>query len=219
MKEFIVFKRRTDFGHSTKWHNIQLDAGVKIGYGRIKIPRNAHISDEVKIYDGAIIREGTIIYTGCIIGENTMIGHHCVIREAVNIGNNCIVGHHVVFEGCVKVGDCTAIHSQCHITSYSEIGSYVCIGPMTVTANDPVMSHYRKNIEVPPKGPTICDGARVAAGCVILPGVTIGREAVIGAGSLVTKDVPDYMVAYGSPAKVTMRIPDTALLKNNGVEV
>ena len=99
------------------------------------------------------------------------------------------------------------------------MGSYVFLGPMVVTANDPVMGHKRKNIEVKPKGATILDGARIGCGCAIMPGITIGREALVGAGSLVTKDVPDYAIVYGSPAKVMGRVPEAHLLKNNGVEI
>lgn len=195
------------------------DHSVQIGYKKITIPRFKVFNKKVVISDGVIIRDGTIIYIGCQIGNKTMIGHYVIIREVTKIGAHCRIGHHVVFEGATEVGDHTAIHSQCHITSYTKIGSYVLMGPMTVTTNDPVMGHERKNIEVSPKGPIILDGARIAAGCVILPGITIGMEAMIGAGSLVTKDIPDYAIAYGRPAKVMGRIPDNALLKNNEVDI
>ena len=197
----------------------QIDSTAIVGYNKIVKPRRNDLVDFSIIGRDVIIREGAIVYSGCQIGYETMIGHYTIIREATKIGIHCIIGHHVVFEGATEVGDHTAIHSQCHITSYTKIGSYVFMGPMTVTANDPVMGHERKNIEVPPKGPTILDGARIGCGCVILPGITIGREAMIGAGSLVTKDVPDYAIAYGSPAKVMGKISDNALLKNNGIDV
>jgi len=220
MKDFIIFKRNIELNARTRRHNIALDAGVKIGYGAIDIPRNVSISDEVKIYNGAIIREGTIVYTGCTIGANTMIGHHCVIREATKIGAGCRIGHMVVFEGATEMGDHSFIHAQCHISSYSKIGSYVFIGPMLVTTNDPVMSYKRPNIQKKEVvGVIIHDGARIAAGCAIMPGITIGREALVGANSLVTRDVPDYAIVYGSPAKIMGRVPETHLLKNNGVEI
>lgn len=196
-----------------------IDPSVCIGYDKITFPRIKDFDKNVIISDGAIIRGGTIIYIGCRIGIETMIGHHVIIRDATYIGDYCRIGHHVVFEGATEVGDHTIISSQCHITAYSKIGSYVFMGPITVTTNDPVISHKRPNIYIKYKGVTILDGARIGAGCTILPGITIGREALIGAGSVVTKDVPDYMIAYGAPAKIAGRISNDALLKNNGVDI
>ena len=197
----------------------RIDEFVHIGYHKIQKPRINNPFSPVLLGDDIIIRNDSIIYSGCQIDDRTMIGHYVVMRDGTKIGKDCIIGHHVVFEGATTVGDHTAIHSQCHITSYTKIGSYVFMGPMTVTTNDPVMGYERKNIEVEPKGPIIMDGARIGAGCVIMPGITIGREAMIGAGSLVTKDIPDYAIAYGSPAKVMGRVPDNALLKNNGIDI
>lgn len=197
----------------------KIDEFVHIGYHKIQKQRINNPCGPVIIGSDVIIRAGSIVYSGCEIGDETMIGHHVIIREGTKIGKDCIIGHHVVFEGATEVGDHSAIHSQCHITSYTKIGSYVFMGPMTVTSNDPVMGHKRKNIEVAPNGPTILDGARIGCGCVILPGIVIGREAIVGAGSLVTKDIPDYSIAYGSPAKVMGKVPENALLKNNGIDI
>lgn len=195
------------------------DHSVQIGYRKITEPRLKTFIKKVVISDGVIIREGSIIYIGCSIGIKTMIGHHVVMREATKIGDHCRIGHLVVFEGATEVGDHTVISTQCHITAYSKIGSYVFMGPMTVTTNDPVMSHMRPNIEEEYQGVTILDGARIGAGCTILPCITIGREAMIGAGAIVTRDIPDYAIAYGTPAKVVGWVQDNAFLKNNGIDI
>lgn len=202
----------------------KIDDSAIVGYEDIIEPRDqdcdvALVLCYTVIQSEAIIREGAIIYTGCQIGHETMIGHHTVIREATIIGDHCRIGHHTVLEGAIQIGDHTTIHSQCHICAYSKIGSYVFMAPFIVTTNDPAMSHRRKNIFKKYRGVTILDGARIGAGCTILPGITIGTEAVVGAGSIVTKDVPDYKIVYGSPARVQGIIPDNELLKNNGVNI
>ena len=200
---------------------MNFEDNVIVGYDRIHFPRTDLILGEVHISENVIIHDGAIIYVGCWIGAETMIGHHTVIREVTTIGSYCKIGHLVVIEGAVEIGDRTSIYSQCHITAYSNIGSYVFIGPMVVTTNDWIMDYERKNIRDSNeyKGVTIHDGARIGAGCVIFPGVTIGREAKIGAGSLVTKDIPDYRIAYGSPISMGGFVPDDERLKNNGIEI
>jgi len=202
-------------------NGLKIDNRVYLGYCKIKEPRICDIDRELVIGDDVIIRHGTIIYTSCKINSGTMIGHHTVIREATTIGSYCKIGHLVVIEGAVVIGDHTSIYSQCHITAYSDIGSYVFIAPMVVTTNDWIMDYERKNIRDNNKykGVTIHDGARIGAGCVIFPGITIGREAKIGAGSLVTKDIPDYRIAYGSPISMGGFVPDDERLKNNGIEI
>jgi len=197
----------------------RIDEFVHIGYHKIQKPRINNPFGPVLIGDDVIIRNGGIIYSGCQIDDRTMLGHYVVMRDGTKIGKDCMVGHHVVFEGATEVGNFTAIHSQCHVSSYSEIGSYVFMGPMVVSTNDPVMNHMRKNIKIVYKGITIHHGARIGGGCVLMPGITIGREALIGAGSLVTKDVPDYAIVYGSPAKIMGKVSDDSLLKNNGIDI
>jgi len=203
-----------------------LGIGVRLGnyihldYNEITESRiKGDFDKTVNISDRAIIRDGVIIYIGCHIGIKTMIGHYAIIREATAIGDHCKIGHHVVIEGATQIGNHTSIYSQCHITAYSKIGSYVFMGPMTVTTNDSVMSYKRPEIEIEYNGITILDGARIGSGCIIFPGITIGKEALIGAGSLVTKDIPDYAIAYGSPARIIGRISDDALLKNNRIDI
>ena len=199
---------------------IEIGKNTHIAYNKIKNPRIKLYNEVVYISQNVKICDGAIIYIGCRIGTETIIGHHVVIREATEIGNYCKIGHHTVFEGDTIVGNHTSIQSQCLIAAHTEIGAYVFIGPGVITTNDPVMSYKRPNIEKECKGVTILDGARIGAGCVLFPGITIGREVKIGAGSVVTKDILDYRIVYGNPAKAYRGfVPDNELLKNNGVEI
>jgi acetyltransferase-like isoleucine patch superfamily enzyme len=124
------------------------------------------------------------------------------MRPKTIIENNCIIGHLTVFEGESKVGKGTLIHAQCHITKGVTIGENVFIAPFFVGANDKRMCHARENMKFKVDGYTIDNGARIAIGVTVLPGVTIGSNSMIGAGSLITKDIPDNAIAFGSPARV-----------------
>lgn len=199
--------------------NLEIDSNVDIGYDEIQEPR-CEYEDRIEIGDNVIIRSGAIIYIGCKIGNGAMIGHNTVIREACESGEWCRIGHLSSICGNVKIGHHTSIHDQVHITAHSIIGNHVFIGPRTVTMNDPFMSYHRKNIEPEQfKGVTILDGARIGAGCAIVPGITIGKEARVDAGSLVTKDVPDRVIVRGFPAHQSGFVSEKELLKNNGIDI
>jgi len=178
------------------------------------IHKDVHIGVGVTIEPFTIIKKGTVIEDGarisscvrieehCFIGENTFIGHGVVMRPGTLICHDCIVGHLTVFEGGSKINYGTLIHAQCHITKGVTIGKNVFIAPMFVGANDEKMCHKRECLDFKPNGFTIGDGARIAIGVNVLPGISIGSNTMLGAGAVVTKDIPDNTIAWGAPAKV-----------------
>jgi len=135
------------------------------------------------------------------IGRDTKIGIGTIIRENTTIGEKCFIGNDVVFEGYTKVGNNTRIESQCHITSYSTIGDHVFIAPFFLSTNDNRIAYHRKGHGTGFKGVTIENYARIAGHVMTLPGVTIGEGAIVGAHSLVTRDVKPYTLVFGVPAR------------------
>jgi acetyltransferase-like isoleucine patch superfamily enzyme len=154
------------------------------------------------------IDSGSIIYGGVDIGNDCVIGHNTVIRFNTKIGHHSTIANLCMLEGNTTIGDHTLIHSNNHIGQKTTIGNYVFIAPICVTTNDPKMYYYRKEYSQTGehwkllKGPVIKDGARIAVGVIIFPGVTIGKHSVLGAGAVITKNVPDYAIAYGIPAEI-----------------
>jgi acetyltransferase-like isoleucine patch superfamily enzyme len=155
-----------------------------------------------RIGPGAVLRSHTVIYRNTRIGEALETGHHVVIREENVIGNRVwIWSHSTVDYGC-RIGDRVRIHNHVYIAQQTVIEDDVFLGPGVVFANDrfPVSDRL--------EGPVIGRGAAVGANATILPGVRVGERALIGAGSVVTKDVPDGMLAYGNPARVHGQRPE-----------
>jgi len=165
------------------------------------------------------IDSGAVIYGGVEIGVDSLIGHNTVIRFNTRIGIHSRVANLCMVEGDVKIGDHTLIHSNNHIGQKTVIGDYVFMAPLCVTTNDPEMFYYRKGYTQTGKhhellqGVHIKNGVRIAVGVIIFPSLTIGNHAILGAGAVVTKDIPDYAVAFGVPAEIKRYIdPETDII-------
>lgn len=153
---------------------------------------------------GSIIRSGSIIYPDVIIGMNFKTGNHAMVREKTRIGDNVLVGTNSIVDGNCAIGDDTKIQSNAYITWNSSLGKGVFIAPCVVTTND----KYPPSEGVTLEGPKIEDNATLGANSILLPGVRVGRKAVIAAGSIVTKDVPAETVVMGVPARVYKKRSD-----------
>ena len=155
--------------------------------------------------NNALIRSGSIIYAGSTIGDNFQTGHQVTIRENAEIGNNVSVGTLSDIQGNCKIGNYVRMHSNVHIGQLSVVDDYAWIYPYVVLTNDPT----------PPSndfvGVHVHSFAIVATGSIIMPGLDIGQDALIGAGAIVTKSVEPYAVAVGNPAK---SISDVRKVKN-----
>lgn len=162
------------------------------------------VHPSVKIGKGTVVSSTAIIEEGCVIGKRCFIGHNVVMRPRTIIGNKTVIGHLTVFEGECIVGNECLIHAQCHITKGAVIEDKVFIAPGFVGCNDNDMLHMRRHLkEFVPNGYHIGRGARLGAGVLVLPGVKIGQNSVIGVGSIVTKNVPPFSKVYGkSPARI-----------------
>lgn len=157
---------------------------------------------EVQTYIGsnALLRSHTIIYAGNRIGSNFITGHGVLIREDntigedVSIGSNCIIEHHVI------IGSRVRLHSNVFIPEFSVLDDECWIGPNVVLTNAkyPRSSDVKKSLV----GPHIERRAKIGANATILPGIRIGHDALIGAGTVVTHDVEPKAVVVGNPAHV-----------------
>ena len=163
--------------------------------------------------DGTIVSTGAIVFAGSTIGARVILGDQSCVRERVHVGDDVVLGRGSLIENDTTVGARTKIQAEAYITAYSVLEDDVFIAPCVVTTNDNFMGRTERRHELI-KGPTIRRGARVGGGAILCPAVEIGEEAFVGAGAVVTKDVPPRMLVVGSPARVLRAVKDDELLEN-----
>ncbi len=212
--------------------NVFISPSAKIGQG-VRIGDNTTIYDNVIIGDNSIIcndcvigeptgayytdpssyqnpltvigansmvRSHCIIYAGSIFGNNLNTGHRLTVREGAKVGSHCLLSTLVDIQGNCMIGDYSRIYSNVHISEKTSIGNYVFIYPYTIFTNDPQ----------PPSntllGASVGDYSIITIHCCVLPGIRIGQHCLIGANSVVSRNLDDYTFALGSPAKMVCDI-------------
>lgn len=151
--------------------------------------------------DRADIHPLTAIAPSVKFGERVKVWQFATICANTEVGDDCVIGSSVWIGSGVKIGSGTRINDKSHISHGTVIGKNVFIAPGVITTDDKWPVCGNKNYKAEP--PTICDGASIGAGVILLPGVRIGEGALIGAGAVVTRDVTAHTIAKGVPAAVT----------------
>lgn len=157
-------------------------------------------------------RQHCIIFDDAQIGADTRIGNFVLIRDSTIIGKGCCIGSYVDIEGDVRIGDLVSIQSGCYLTRGVRIEDEAFLGPRVVTMNDKAIGYRRPSLRPDPQAPRILRAARVGGGSVLLPGVTVGENAVIGAGTVVTRDVPDRSILAGNPGRIVGTVPHDQII-------
>ncbi len=176
-----------------------IDDTVILGY----LPsRGMHIM--LNIGPAAHIRSGTVIYGGSRIGCNLETGHNVVIREENEIGDNLRIWNNSVIDYGCRIGNNVKIHTKVYVAQFTIIENDVFLASGATLASEihPGCPDAVECIH----GPTIKKGAKIGINCTILPRLVIGENAIIDAGSVVTKDIPARVFASGNPAQVVCDI-------------
>jgi acetyltransferase-like isoleucine patch superfamily enzyme len=177
-------------------------------------PRSTTKREELaaaEVGDGTVISTGAIVFAGTRIGARVIVGDQSCVRERVIVGDDVVVGRGSLIENDTVVGAMTKIQAHAYITSYSILEEHVFIAPCVVTTNDNFMGRTEQRHTLV-KGPTIRRGARIGGGAILCPGVEIGEEAFVGAGTVVTKDVAPGVVVVGNPARVLREVASDEML-------
>jgi acetyltransferase-like isoleucine patch superfamily enzyme len=189
-------------------------------YPNVSLPKDAQIDDFVVLGKpphgrkpgdlllsfgaGCVIRSHSIIYAGNSIGSGFQTGHGALVREENVIGDDVSIGTYSVVEHHVTIGNGVRLHTRVFVPEYSVLGDNCWLGPGVMVTN----ARYPRSEGVKERliGAHIEAGAIIGANAVLLPGVRIGARALVGAGSVVTRDVAPGMIVAGNPARVINQI-------------
>lgn len=203
-------------------NNVRVDDNSVIGKLPMQSSRSAVTKvaelDPCVVEDGCLIGALAVIYRGAEIGKSVMIADLATVREHVTIGTATIIGRGVAVENHVTIGARCKVETGAYVTALSSIGDDCFIAPEVTFTNDQFMGRTEKRFLFH-KGVTMERGARIGANATILPGLTIGEDAVVGAGSVVTRNVPQRMTVFGSPARIMRPVPEEQLLEVKFVEM
>jgi acetyltransferase-like isoleucine patch superfamily enzyme len=218
--EFAIVRKDVRLGDNVIIHpHVIVNSGANIGAGVEvfpytligKEPKGAGATARTPSFTRAIIigvnskiGPGAVVFYDVEIGENTLLGDGASVREQCVIGSRCIISRYVTINYNTRIGDGTKIMDLTHITGNCIIGNDVFVSTGVFTANDNrigAAGYHEEDIQ----GPTIENAAMIGAGAVLLPGVRIGRGAIVGAGSVVTRDVHPDSTVIGIPARIRAR--------------
>jgi acetyltransferase-like isoleucine patch superfamily enzyme len=161
--------------------------------------------------DGCAILAAAVVFAGSRLGNGVIVGDQACVRERVTVGEGSVIGRGTLVENDVAIGARCRIQANAYVTAHTTIEDDVFIAPCVVTTNDNFMGRTERRHALR-CGPTIRRRARIGGGAVLLPGVEIGEEAFVGAGAVVTKDVPPRAVVVGNPARVIRQVAEDELL-------
>jgi acetyltransferase-like isoleucine patch superfamily enzyme len=147
-----------------------------------------------------VVRCGAVVYADVQIGVNTLIGHHTLLRTDVRVGAETQLGHHITVERATRIGRDVRCSPGSHITSSTVLANRVFLGAGVATINDKTLTWRDPHRQPALEAPRFGLGAKIGSGSTVLAGVTVGEHALVGAGSLVTHDIPAGALAYGCPA-------------------
>lgn len=170
-----------------------------------------YLSETAKVGKRTIISHGVVIEENVEIGDDCFIGHYAVIRKGSKIGNHSEVRQFCFIAEGVTIGSHTKIFQFGNIGKDSIIDDYVYVGPGVFLTNTRKIAHcraYKPEIV----GAHLCYGARIATRATLLAGITVGEQALVGAGSVVTRDVPSREIWFGVPAVRRGFVPESEFI-------
>jgi acetyltransferase-like isoleucine patch superfamily enzyme len=206
ISEGAVIGSNVTIGPFTVVHkNVVLGDNLTVGsYCELGVETSLGDGSPLVVGSNSLVRSHSIFYEASVFGENLVTGHHVIVREMTKAGKDFQIGTLSEIQGDCTIGDYVKFQSNIFVGKNTIIGNFVRIAPYVVLTNDPT----------PPSdtlsGCIIFDYASISASSIILPGVKIGENSLVGAGACVTKDVPPRMLVAGIPARV---ICDTTRIK------
>jgi len=189
--------------------NVKLGPNAKVGPYVVlgQAPSVGRKAGRLVIGRNAVLRSHTVLYLGSRIGDDFQTGHGALVREGNTIGDGVSVGSHSEISRQTQIGDRVRIHSRCFVAEFVEVQDGAWLGPGVTVLNVPhppcpsweecASGEHRV---------VIGRAAKIGGGAVIGPWVKIGARSLVGAGSVVIRDVPPGVVVAGNPARVLRKV-------------
>jgi acetyltransferase-like isoleucine patch superfamily enzyme len=182
---------------------------------RPRLARHSTARGEVaslQLGPNASVGTGAVIFAGANVGEEATLGDQTFIRERTTIGEQTVIGRGSVVDNDVHIGARVRVQTGVYLTGFSIVEDDVFVGPGAVTTNDDTMA--RHGSETSAHGVILRRACRIGGGAVLTPGVEIGEEAFVAAGTVVTRDVPPRVLVMGVPARTVRDVAEEELLEH-----
>ncbi|MFB7302872.1 N-acetyltransferase [Heyndrickxia sporothermodurans] len=193
----VTIKANTKIGNGVQINDLSiLGKGTSTNKKMARKPSNS--ADPLVIEDDVIIGCNCVIYRTVLLKKGVFVGDLSSIRENVTVGMDSIIGRNVIVENKTTIGKRVTIQTGCYITADMIIEDEVFFGPCCSTSNDKYMG--MGNFEH--QGPIVKRGAKIGNNATLLPAIVIEENSIIGAGTVVTKDVPANKTVVGNPGRI-----------------
>jgi len=196
-------------------NGVVIQDGAVIGKSPVLGPRSSAPRAEfarTRLADGAAVLTGAVIFAGASLEPGAIAGDQSHVRERATIGAGSVVGRGSAIDNDVTGGKDVRIQSNCYLTGYTVVEDHVFVGPGVTTTNDNTMA--RQPLDAPLLAPRLERACRIGGGAVLCPGVRIGAEAYVAAGSVVVGDIPPGTVVMGVPARAARKVPESDLIEH-----
>jgi UDP-2-acetamido-3-amino-2,3-dideoxy-glucuronate N-acetyltransferase len=192
----------------------RIEDGAVLGKAPVLAPHSSARNGDagpLVVGSGASIGTGAVVFHGARIGERAIVGDLAHIREGAAIGTGTVVGSGSAIGPSASIGARVRLQTNVWLTGWTTVEDDVFVGPGVVTMNDDTMARLAPGEQL--DGPVLRRACRVGGGVLLTPGVEVGEEAFVGAGAVVTRDVPPGAVVMGVPARVTGEVGEDQLLE------
>ncbi|MDG4794980.1 DapH/DapD/GlmU-related protein [Micromonospora sp. WMMD1082] len=159
------------------------------------------VGSTTTIGSGVVMRAGATIYAGAHVGDDTTIGHNTLLRTNVVVGSGSQLAANLTVERGTRIGQGVRCSPGSHLTADTVVGDRVFLGAGIRTVNDKQLIWRDPDNEQPLHPPVFEYACKIGSGAVLLAGITVGAQALVGAGAVVTRDVPANTIVYGVPAR------------------
>jgi UDP-2-acetamido-3-amino-2,3-dideoxy-glucuronate N-acetyltransferase len=214
---------------------VRLGDGVQLG-AHVIIHPDTVVGDGCRIQDGAVLGKpssrssqpgselpplvlgagvtvgcGAVVLRGAQFADGVFLGDQSFVRELTRIGTSSAIGRGTAVDNDVVVGARVSVQTSVYLTAGSVLEDDVFVGPGVTTTNDSTMARHAPGMRL--RGATLRRACRIGGGVVICPGIEVGEEAFVAAGSVVAADVPARAVVMGVPARVVREVGEEDLLE------